>query len=261
MQTIWSLRDRIRWAFFPGMNLHARLRYCLLPEEFEVCPTGAIKTVLDAGCGNGMLSYQSYLRGNRVTGVSIKQEEVAKCRRLFNGLLRIPEDRLRFEHINLYEIERLGAVFDEIICSEVLEHIVRDRDIICDFYSLLKPGGILHLCCPNADHPDNAATPLDVREQGGHVRSGYTLDGYKQLLEPVGFRIERSFGLGGPVRQFFNSRITRIQHYGKLAAVLLFPAGILLSALDCRNPAIPYSIYVKARKPRAGQRDNMVVIE
>jgi len=196
-----------------------------------------------------MLAYQSYLRGNRVVGVSIKQDEVAKCRRLFNGMLGIPEDRLRFENINLYDIEQSGMNYDDIICSEVLEHIVRDSDMILNFYRLLKLGGTLHLCCPNAGHPDNAATPVDTREQGGHVRSGYTLDGYRQLLEPVGFCIERSFGLGGPIRQFFNSRITRLQHYGKLAAVPLYFVGILLSLFDCRNSAIPYSIYVKARKP------------
>jgi SAM-dependent methyltransferase len=184
-----------------------------------------------------------------VIGVSIKESEVRHNRQLFNEFLGIPEDRLKFTVHNLYALSELGLQFDEVICSEVLEHIRRDREMIKSFAGALKPGGVLHLCCPNAEHPDNAASPLDPDEKGGHVRPGYTLESYRQILEPEGFRIVESAGLGGPVRQAFNKRMIRIQERaGFLPGFALFIVSLGLVWLDPAAPKVPYSIYVRAVK-------------
>ena len=120
------IRDQIKWWLFPGLNLHARLRYRRLPRFFGRSSNGQDCTVLDAGCGNGMLAYQSYLCGNRVVAISIKEGEVERNRRLFNGRLGIPEDRLSFSLHNAYDLGSLGMEFDEIICSEVLSAACSD---------------------------------------------------------------------------------------------------------------------------------------
>src|SRR5687768_18193414 len=39
----------------------------------------------------------------------------------------------------------------------------------------------------------------DEPETGYHVRDGYTLDGYRALLEPAGLTITHSVGLGSPL--------------------------------------------------------------
>jgi len=61
-----SVRDRIRLSakrlLFPGLDLHTRCRYRFLSRYFRV---GDIDT-LDAGCGNGALSYAAYRREGRV---------------------------------------------------------------------------------------------------------------------------------------------------------------------------------------------------
>jgi SAM-dependent methyltransferase len=245
----FAVRDRIKWLLFPGLNLHARQRNRVLPQNFGLPRNGEPRFVLDAGCGNGMLSYQSYRRSNRVIGVSIKADEVERNRRLFCGLLKVPEEALRFNRTNLYELASLHTEFDEIICSEVLEHIVDDRRICQGFWDALKPGGVLHLCCPNADHPDNQAMELDKHESGGHVRPGYTLESYRALLEPIGFQVERVIGLGGPVRQWCNKQITRAQMVaglplGLVAFFFLWP----FSWLDRVEPKVPLSLYVRAVK-------------
>src|SRR5262245_29249806 len=100
-----SMRERVKWSLFPGLNLHARLRWKELPRRFGTARPGESRLVLDAGCGNGMLSYRAYERGNRVVGVSIEAEKVARCRRLFNEHLQIPVERLDFRVHNLYDIE------------------------------------------------------------------------------------------------------------------------------------------------------------
>ena len=242
--------DKIKWLLFPGLNLHARERNRLLPPLFGSPHNGEARLFLDAGCGNGMLSYQSYLRGNRVIGISIKQGEVERNRRLFYQRVGVPIDCLRFELANLYELQSLDLRFEEIVCSEVLEHIVDDRRVCQAFWNVLKPGGVLHLCCPNADHPDNRDGPLDEHESGGHVRPGYTLESYRALLEPIGFRIESVMGVSGPVRQWCNKQITKAQALaglplGLAVFFLLWP----ISFIDSRPPRFPYSLYVRAVKP------------
>jgi 2-polyprenyl-3-methyl-5-hydroxy-6-metoxy-1,4-benzoquinol methylase len=66
------LRQRMKWRPFPSVNLHARLRHALIPWHLGQPRNGEDRVVLDAGCGNGMLSHQAYLNGKRVIGVSIK---------------------------------------------------------------------------------------------------------------------------------------------------------------------------------------------
>jgi SAM-dependent methyltransferase len=244
-----GLANRVKWFLFPGLNLHARLRNRQMPRYFGRPVNGEERLVLDAGCGNGMLSYQSYRLGNRVVGVSIKSE-VQRNRQLFNQLHGIPEDRLRFLEHNLYDIESLGREFDEIICCEVMEHIKGDERVCRSFYNILKPGGVLHLCCPNAEHPFHAEYPLDADERGGHVRPGYTWESYRDLLEPIGFEVSAPIGLGGPIRHRCNEPITRVQKIGG------YPAGLAafallspLTSLDTSAPSLPFSLYVKATRP------------
>ena len=242
------LRERIKWLVFPGMNLHARLRWRVLPRYFGAPANGEKRLVLDAGCGNGMLAYRSCQRGNLVIGISIKPGEIPRNRRLFNDFLGLPDDRIRFLEHNLYDVEQLGEQFDEIICTEVLEHIADDRRVCRSFARILKPGGVLHICCPNADHVDNRNEALDAAEAGGHVRAGYTLPGYRQLLEPLGFRITDEIGLGGPVAQACNKHIVASQErLGFLAGVATYLALWPVQLFDVA-PRVPYCLYVRAVK-------------
>lgn len=244
------MRESIKWMLFPGVNLHARLRNQVMPGYFGRPQNGKERLVLDAGCGNGMLSHQAYLMGNRVIGVSIK-DEVARNRELFNRYHRIPEERLAFRDVNLYDIESIEETFDEIICCEVMEHIRGDEQVCRSFFNILKPGGVLHLCCPNAEHPDHVNYPLDPNETGGHVRAGYTFESYQTLLKPIGFQVSEPIGLGGPIRQACNKPITKSHAVGGLP--LAIACFVLLSpwaCLDRYDPKVPYSLYVQATKPQ-----------
>lgn len=242
----------LKWWLYPGLNLHSRLRYRRIPRHFGRASNAGERAVLDAGSGNGMLSYKCWEKNNQVLGVSFKESEVEKCRELFNHYLRIPEEELSFRVGNLYSLDVANESFDEIICSETLEHLKRDEDVCRTFWKLLKPGGVLHLCAPNAGHPYNMTFPLDSKERGGHVRPGYTIESYKTLLEPIGFQVVTTEGLGGPIRQWFNARIKNVQeNLGAVAGVPLFLFALPVLCLKNHDvdPAIPFSIYLQARKP------------
>lgn len=243
------MKTLIKSILFPGVNLHARERFRRLPECFGA-EIGPGQAVLDAGCGNGMLSYQAWKRGAKVLGVSIKQSEVDGCRALFNQRKGIHEDRLCFENLNLYDMKAKEHQYDAIVCTEVLEHIRDDAGICRKFFELLKPGGVLHVTTPNAEHGYNATFPLDLEERGGHVRPGYTESSYRALLEPIGFVVEEVAGLGGPIRQAFNRRIKETQErFGPVAGVPLFVLALPFLWLDPKNPSVPFSLYVRVRKP------------
>jgi SAM-dependent methyltransferase len=244
-----SLRTRIKWALFPGFNLHARQRYRVLPRFFVSPKKGDTRMVLDAGCGNGMLSYKSYQKGNTVIGVTFKEDEARRCRTLFNDFLGIPESSLSFRVMNLRDISQLGQTFDDIICSEVLEHIRDDKGVAQNLVHCMKPGGTLHLCCPYSKHPDHASRALDLLESGDHVRHGYTYDDYEQIFAPLGLRIDKRYEVGGVWRQRINRQIiNQGQRFGLVAEAVLWLIGQPLLWIDPLLHHIPYSIYAGYRR-------------
>jgi SAM-dependent methyltransferase len=93
------LRNYVKWLLFPGINLHARLRYRVLPKFIPIPGGDAEVTLLDAGCGNGMLTYQAYRRGYRALGVSIKSGEVERNQRLFNRIWEYQKNGCSFGFI------------------------------------------------------------------------------------------------------------------------------------------------------------------
>jgi 2-polyprenyl-3-methyl-5-hydroxy-6-metoxy-1,4-benzoquinol methylase len=253
MKYLDKIRTLAKFLIFPGINLHARQRYQRLPRFVADAAADETREVLDAGSGNGMLSYKAYRKGNVVIGVTFKPAEVEGAQKLFNEFLGIPEERLSFRQGNLYKLDFAPQCFSEIICAEVLEHLLRDSEVCHAFHSLLKPDGILHICVPNAEHPYNASFPLDPHERGGHVRSGYTFESLAALLKPAGFNIIETAGLGGRIRQAANWRIKHLQQrYGKIAGIPVFLLASPFLWLDRFLGGPPFSLYVKAQKiPKA----------
>jgi SAM-dependent methyltransferase len=241
-------RLAIKRALFPGLDLHTRCRYRYLPRQFR---TGPIDT-LDAGCGNGALAYAAYKLGNRVLAISVRADEIRRNQEYFEALL--PNcDRLQFREMNIYDLPKLGRTFDQIVCSETLEHITRDAEVVASFADLLRPGGVLHLCCPFAMHPSNNLGRVAGPEDGGHVRDGYTLQTYQCLLESVGLKIVACGGLGSPLLVRLDRHISELRgRHGDAAVLPLFLAYLPLSLLDRPNPRVPLSLYVQAvKEPRA----------
>jgi SAM-dependent methyltransferase len=203
-----------KWALFPGLDLHTHCRYRFLPRFFR---SGAIDT-LDAGCGNGALAYAAYRRGNRVLGVTIAEDQIRQK-------------------------------FDQIICTETLEHIARDKFVVEQFYDLLRDGGVLHLACPFSNHPFNRGRFDPDESNGWHVRDGYTLESYRALLEPVGFRIVQSAGLGSPLLVKLDTAVRSVwNRSGTAVALPLFLLTWPVQFLDYLNPRVPLSLYVQAVK-------------
>lgn len=239
------LRNGLRALLYPGLDLHTRNR-AQMRRFWKSGP----RDVLDAGSGNGYLSWLAYRSGARVVAMNIDQSQMEKAREFLNGFMKVDPQRLCFEQRNLYDLSTESRMFDEVICSEVLEHLRRDREVLQEFHRMLRPGGVLHLCCPNRMHPRHQSEVLDPQEAGGHVRAGYTESDYRELLEPLGFRIDRVAGIGTQSVYYADLVLRAIRNrVGDIGALPLLPFALPFVWLARLNPPMPFSLYVRAVKP------------
>ena len=224
---------------FPGLDLYTRSRHRLLPQFFK---NGPIST-LDAGCGNGALSYAAYRKGNHVTGISNDKNQIDK-NRLFFQWLNTDSYRLQFKHLDLYNLPSLETRFDQIFCFEVLEHLLNDRMVLTHLFNCLNEGGMLHTCVPNSLHPKHTHIVPSKIENGDHVRPGYTFESLRLLLESVGFKVVDVVGIGSSILTRLDKPIRWVRvKYGELSAVPLFFLTLPFNSLDYINPKMPFSIY------------------
>lgn len=237
-------RSLARSWVFPGLDLHtrsrARLRRFWLKGD---------RDVLDAGSGNGYFSWLAYRSGARVVAMNFEPDQIARAREFFLDFRRAEPSRLAFEQRNLYALASETRRFDEILCYEVLEHLRHDGEVVRQFHRLLRPGGVLHVCCPHRLHPRHQAEVLDLEERGGHVRAGYTAEDYRALLEPAGFRIERFVGLGDAAL-FQADRLLRTirNRFGDAVALPLLPLVLPFVWFSRLDPEMPFSLYARALK-------------
>lgn len=98
------------------------------------------KTVLDVGCGGGILSESMAARGASVTGIDMGEAplSVAKLHLLESGLevdyRRIPVELLAQERPESYDV---------VTCMEMLEHVPDPASVIQACAMLTRPGGKL----------------------------------------------------------------------------------------------------------------------
>ena len=95
-----------------------------------------IKTVLDAGCGDGRNLMAFAKAGFSVTGVDISDIALKRCKSNLKSTKNVTLKRGLLEEMNL----KPGS-FGAIICDFVLVHVEDVERVISNFYKVLKPGG------------------------------------------------------------------------------------------------------------------------
>jgi 2-polyprenyl-6-hydroxyphenyl methylase/3-demethylubiquinone-9 3-methyltransferase len=96
------------------------------------------KTVLDVGCGGGILSESMAARGARVTGIDMGEAplEVAQLHKLESGV-EVDYRRTTAEQL----AAEMPGSFDIVTCMEMLEHVPDPASVIAACARLVKPGG------------------------------------------------------------------------------------------------------------------------
>ena len=96
------------------------------------------KTVLDVGCGGGILSESMAEKGAKVTGIDLGEKalKVAQLHSLDSGVT------LDYQLIAVEQLaEQQPASFDVVTCLEMLEHVPDPASVVVACAKLVKPGG------------------------------------------------------------------------------------------------------------------------
>lgn len=96
----------------------------------------------------------------------------------------VGDEEWDYKHIDyvcrLHEIPVEDNTFDNILCTQTLEHVPNPKEVIGELYRVLKPGGKLFLTAP-LFHQEHQ-TPYDFYR--------YTQYGLRYLLEENGFEVK-----------------------------------------------------------------------
>lgn len=153
----------------------------------------APQTVLDAGCGNGVLAAKLAACGYSVTGIDGDAGGIAIAREQFPGI--------RFE-VGQFEAAP-SETYDCVVSTEVIEHLYAPQHLIHFCYEALRPGGTLVISTPYHGYLKNLILSIigawdkhfTVQWYGGHIKfwSKATLS---RALGQEGFHVSGFAGVG-----------------------------------------------------------------
>ena len=92
-------------------------------------------TILDVGCGGGLLCEPLARLGGKVTGIDLSP-----------GAIEVARDHACAHHLNIHyrngNMENMGEeTFDIVIASEVIEHVENQGEFIKNLARRVRPGG------------------------------------------------------------------------------------------------------------------------
>jgi 2-polyprenyl-6-hydroxyphenyl methylase/3-demethylubiquinone-9 3-methyltransferase len=171
--------------------------YLWPPVVRQLAARPEIRTILDAGCGNGAFASALEDRGYEVFGIDLEESGVE--------IARGQRPSIPFEVASVYDDlrEPFDRTFDAIVALEVIEHLYDPRRFVARAFEALEPGGSLILSTPYHGYLKNLALAATGKLDqhftalwdGGHIKfwSRKTLS---TLLEEAGFEVTAFEGAG-----------------------------------------------------------------
>jgi len=225
-----------------GLRIRARLLERLLPEH--------AKSVLDAGCGRGVISRVLARRYPEATIDAIDQDAAGQdANRLIAQKTGLKN--CRFKLGDLTELNETAA-YDLIVSIDNLEHIIQDIDVLQRFYRAMVDGGTLLIHVPHYYRRwpiFKWSVNFDVP---GHVRPGYHLPEIIERVRQAGFQVERSGFSYGFLENLANNlsyAITEAEERNRMLYAALFPVLNFLAWLGSgSSPRMGAGVWVIAQK-------------
>lgn len=205
-----------------------RLRFALALEELERYAGTRPLRVLDAGCGDGLLSLAIAQRHHswEVVGVDVLSEAISTARRRAQqrGL-----GNVRFVHGDLLD-PRSERNFDAVLAIECLTEIPHDQGALRTMTAALRQGGILIAHVPERSWAPilPGSAPIWRHE----VRHGYSAEEFAAALRNAGVTAVRVLPtLQGTVALAQELR-DRIINRSLVLRALAFPAMVAAVRLE-----------------------------
>lgn len=187
-----------------GLRLRARKMFRLLKLK-----RGDL--ILDAGCGSGVHALTLADKGHALTGIDIDKKKIQQAK----GLARKLKLKVDFQYGDLTNL-KLKKKFDQIICSDVIEHVKDDAAVIRSLSKVCKKGGVLILTAPAINNYNT-----QHMKEYGHVKAGYSELELETLLRNGNFKIKKIIGYSTLFSRFA-WEISRKFMRNKMLAALTF---------------------------------------
>jgi 2-polyprenyl-6-hydroxyphenyl methylase/3-demethylubiquinone-9 3-methyltransferase len=161
------------------------------------------KTVLDVGCGAGLLCEPLARLGATVTGLDAAPENIAAAQ------VHAAPSGLAIEYRTGSVEDLAGETFDLVTSLEVIEHVSDPAGFVRGLAGAIAPGGLLVISTPNRTALSRLAL-IGVGERlGGIPRGTHDWDKFltppelTALVEAAGLRVIDTRGLGFSVAKGF----------------------------------------------------------
>ncbi|MGB2695537.1 MAG: class I SAM-dependent methyltransferase [Dehalococcoidia bacterium] len=218
--------------------------------------------LLDVGCGQGRhLLEMSRLPGLQI-GVDWERGDLHKAAYWYHTMHRNGEvnGRVYFMQGDAPRLPFKDAAFDRVLCTEVMEHVSDDREVLEELIRVLRPGGVIAISVPDESSERILwkISPQYRNWPGGHVRIYRRSDVPRMLYEggvrPYAIRFRHSLEAAYWIIRLMDSR--KITDEGpitaKLGRILGSISPKLSPVLDrvdrAGNYLLPKSIVVYGRK-------------
>lgn len=157
-----------------------------LKEIAAMIPHG--QDILDVGAGDGILAGLLLKGAKTLTALDISVKRIKRCAETYKE-----------GHFIVADAEELPfrrGIFDCIVASEIIEHLIEPERFLLSSHHVLKRGGSLIISTPSALFYENNLKEI-LKDQHLHTFSPGRL---KRLLKSSGFKPLQTVGLGFKLR-------------------------------------------------------------
>jgi ubiquinone biosynthesis O-methyltransferase len=102
--------------------------------------------IIDVGCGGGIFSERLARLGGEVTGIDPNQDAIKAAKSHQENYAKNIPGKLEYRN---GEISQVSEMFDLVIASEVIEHVMDPKLFLSQVVPRIKPGGWTFITAPN----------------------------------------------------------------------------------------------------------------
>jgi SAM-dependent methyltransferase len=229
----------------PANGLRIRLRRVLPVTK------GRFGSILDAGCGSGVFTFELAKRHPQaqVLGIELEPDLVGRANEIAR---RAGLTNCRFEQGDVTKLDFEG-VFDLVVSVDNFEHVEDDVSAMRSLLSALRPGGRLVVHVPGHERRwllFGRRVNFDVP---GHVRPGYRAEELVGKLREAGFEVAGHHYTYGPLETFTNNisyLVSGADQRNKGLYAAVFPVLLALSYFgQFSRPRWGAGVLAAARRP------------